>query len=98
MSEEASRWKKFLTRQGIVFHQKLLCSEVFDNVISRLFESEKNNGFGKNTGWPKSSGEYLLHNEKTLFKTLLKANVAKPILQIYDSCRLKCLKLFLLSH
>ena len=63
MSEEASRWKEFLTRQGIVFHQKLLCSEVFDNVISRLFESGKNNGFGKNTGlaeefWRVSSAQW----------------------------------------
>ena len=96
MSEEASRWKKFLTRQGIVFHQKLLCSEVFDNVKEYL--SQEIMVLEKILVWPKSSGEYLLHNEKTLFKTLLKANVAKPILQIYDSCRLKCLKLFLLSH
>ena len=40
MSEEASRWKKFLTRQGIVFHQKLLCSEVFDNVKDCLSQEK----------------------------------------------------------
>ena len=70
MSEEASRWKKFLTRQGIVFHQKLLCSEEFDNVKECL--SQEIMVLEKILVWSKSSCEYLLHNEETPFKTLWK--------------------------